>query len=186
MAMNTPTSSESAPKRRGRPPKRSVPKIETPLVGCIRGLDDKTRRAIERATRMLEACAEYRVDAMSDPKTVRAHLQLKLAGLEREEFHAVWLDAQNRVIAFECLFVGTLKQTSVYPREVIKSALLHNAAAVIFAHNHPSGAGDPSVADEQLTRTLKTALALVDVTVLDHFIVAGTAWPVSFAELRLL
>jgi len=95
------------------------------------------------------------------------------------------LDAQHRVIAFEELFRGTLTQTSVYPREVVKSALKHNAAAVIFAHNHPSGAAEPSHSDELLTRSLKTALALVDIQTLDHFIIAGSK-VISFAERGLL
>ena len=91
------------------------------------------------------------------------------------------LDAQNRVVATEELFAGTLTQTSVYPREVVKRALHHNAAAVIFAHNHPSGVAEPGGADELLTKALKEALALMDVRVLDHFVVAGNA-SVSFAE----
>jgi DNA repair protein RadC len=97
----------------------------------------------------------------------------------------LFLDAQNRVIATEELFSGTLTQTSVYPREVVKRALHHNAAAVIFAHNHPSGVAEPSRADELLTKALKEALALVDVKVLDHFVVAGNV-AVSFAERGLL
>ena len=95
------------------------------------------------------------------------------------------LDAQHRVIATEELFRGTLTQTSVYPREVVKCALKHNAAAVIFSHNHPSGIAEPSHADEILTRSLKSALALIDVQVLDHFIVAGERG-MSFAERGLL
>ena len=97
----------------------------------------------------------------------------------------MYLDAQNRVITFEPLFSGTLTQTSVYPREVVKSCLAHNAAAVIFAHNHPSGVAEPSRADELLTQNLKQALALVDIKVLDHFIVAGGG-ALSFAERGLL
>ena len=104
---------------------------------------------------------------------------------DREVFVVLLLDAQHRVIAVEELFSGTLTQTSVYPREVVKIALRHNAAALIFAHNHPSGVAEPSSADEMLTRTLKTALALVDIQVLDHFVVAGGA-TTSFAERGLL
>jgi DNA repair protein RadC len=96
------------------------------------------------------------------------------------------LDAQNRVMGNVELFRGTLTQTSVYPREVVKLVLERNAAAVILAHNHPSGVGEPSIADQSLTRSLTQALALVDVRVLDHFIVAGNAAPVSFAERGLL
>ena len=99
---------------------------------------------------------------------------------------ALWLDAQNRLIKADELFSGSLTSTSVYPREVVKAALANNAAAVILAHNHPSGVAEPSSADEMLTRNLKSALALVDVRVLDHFIVAGNAQPLSFAERGLL
>jgi len=105
--------------------------------------------------------------------------------LQHEVFTALFLDAQNRLIEDEDLFRGTLTQTSVYPREVVRRALHHNAAAVIFAHNHPSGVAEPSRADELLTRTLRDALALVDIRVLDHVIVAGAA-SVSFAERGLL
>ena len=99
---------------------------------------------------------------------------------------ALWLDSQNRLITQETLFFGTLQQSSVYPREVVKKALAHNAAAVILAHNHPSGVVTPSNADKQLTLSLKETLALIDVKVLDHFIVAGTQQPLSFAENGLI
>ena len=108
-----------------------------------------------------------------------------LQALPHEVFVALFLDAQNRVIGIEELFRGTLTQTSVYPREVVKRALHHNAAALIFAHNHPSGVAEPSRADEALTQALKQALALIDVRVLDHFIVAGSG-VLSFAERGLL
>jgi DNA repair protein RadC len=124
-------------------------------------------------------------DALSSPRAVRDYLRLALQGRESEVFVALFLDAQNRVIATEELFRGTLTQTSVYPREVVKTALRHNAAAVIFAHNHPSGIAEPSRADETLTQALKQSLALVDVKVLDHFIVAG-ATTLSFAERGLV
>jgi len=117
---------------------------------------------------------------------VRDWLRLRLAPLHHEVFLALWLDAQNRLIADDELFRGTLTQTSVYPREVVKQALARNAAAVILAHNHPSGVAEPSAADELLTRSLKQALQLVDVRLLDHFIVAGNAPPLSFAERGLL
>lgn len=125
-------------------------------------------------------------DAFASPTLVRDYLRLHLAGLPHEVFFALWMDAQNRLIAAEELFRGTLTQTSVYPREVVKKALWHNAAAVVLAHNHPSGVAEPSTADEILTRELKQALALVDVRVLDHFIVAGQSHPLSFAERGLL
>lgn len=125
-------------------------------------------------------------NAFATPGSVRDYLRLHLAGLKHEVFFALWLDSQNRLIASEELFRGTLTQTSVYPREVVKKALMHNAAAVVLAHNHPSGVSEPSSADQFLTRELKQALALVDVRVLDHFIVAGSAQPLSFAERGLL
>ncbi len=140
--------------------------------------------ALELARRALKEELSTR-DALSSPRAVRDYLRLALAGREQEVFVVMLLDAQHRVISSEELFRGTLTQTSVYPREVVKCALKHNAAAVIFAHNHPSGVAEPSHADEILTRSLKAALALVDIQVLDHFIVAGSR-TVSFAERGLL
>ena len=125
-------------------------------------------------------------DLLSSPAAVRDWLRLRLAALPHEVFCALWLDSQNRLIAFEELFRGTLTRTSVYPREVVKQALACNASAAVFAHNHPSGVAEPSGADEVLTRSLKQALLLVDIKLLDHFIVAGHAAPVSFAERGLL
>jgi DNA repair protein RadC len=122
---------------------------------------------------------------LASPAAVRQWLRLQLAALEHEVFAALWLDAQNRLIEYDELFRGTLTQTSVYPREVVKRALARNAAGVLFAHNHPSGVAEPSRADEALTQALKQALQLVDVKVLDHFVVAGPA-AVSFAERGLL
>jgi len=124
-------------------------------------------------------------DVLSSPKQVKSYLTLKLGLLKREVFMLLFVDAQNRVIANEVVFEGTLTQTSVYPREVVKRALHHNAASVIFAHNHPSGVTVPSQADKHLTQDLKKALALVDVRVLDHFIIAGND-TLSFAEQGLL
>src|SRR4029077_10536569 len=123
--------------------------------------------------------------ALTSPGAVRDYLRLAIAGREHEVFVCVWLDAQHRVISADELFRGTLTQTSVYPREIVKAGLKANAAAVIFAHNHPSGAAQPSQADELLTRNLKEALSLVDIKVLDHFVVAGTQ-AISFAERGLL
>ena len=142
------------------------------------------KAALELARRALREEISSR-DALASPRAVRDYLRLALAGREQEVFMLVLLDAQHRVISSEELFQGTLTQTSVYPREVVKCALKHNAAAVIFAHNHPSGVAEPSHADEILTRSLKSALALVDIQVLDHFIVAGTR-SMSFAERGLL
>ena len=140
--------------------------------------------ALELARRVLKDELSSR-DALSSPRAVRDYLRLMLSGRGHEVFVVLLLDAQHRVIASEELFRGTLTQTSVYPREVLKCALKHNAAAVIFAHNHPSGVAEPSHADEILTRSLKAALALVDIQVLDHFIVAGSR-TMSFAERGLL
>lgn len=126
-----------------------------------------------------------RGDSLNSPRVVRDYLQLLLAGRQQEVFLVLFLDTQHRVIASEELFHGTLSQTSVYPREVVKRALTHNAAAVILAHNHPSGVAEPSQADQLLTNALKQALALVDVRVLDHFVVAA-GQTLSFAERGLL
>jgi DNA repair protein RadC len=122
---------------------------------------------------------------MSSPQAVKDYLLVEIGVLEHEVFCVLFLDAQHRIIALKQMFRGTVTQTSVYPREVVKEALAVNAAAVILAHNHPSGAAEPSRADEFLTQTLKTALALVDVRVLDHLVVAGSDAR-SFAELGLL
>jgi DNA repair protein RadC len=123
--------------------------------------------------------------ALTSPGAVRDYLRLALSAQQHEVFVCIWLDAQHRAVKFEEPFRGTLTQTSVYPREIVKSALGANAAAVIFAHNHPSGVAQPSQADELLTRNLKEALALVEVKVLDHFIIAGNQ-AISFAERGLL
>jgi DNA repair protein RadC len=119
------------------------------------------------------------------PGRVKDYLRLQLAQRAHEVFAVLFLDAQNQLLKMEEMFRGTLTQTSVYPREVVKRALELNAAAVVFAHNHPSGAAEPSRADEYLTQTLKSALALVDIRVLDHLVV-GHNDVVSFAERGLL
>ena len=124
-------------------------------------------------------------DVFKSPQAVRDYLVLKLGSLTKEVFLVLFLDTQNRLLATEEMFSGSLSETSVYPREVVKRALHHNAAAVIFAHNHPSGIAQQSQADELLTKQLKQALALVDVRVLDHFIVAGNN-TLSFSERGLL
>ncbi len=124
-------------------------------------------------------------DILSSPNQVRDYLRLKLANALHEVFLVIFLDAQNRLLASDEMFSGTLTETSVYPREVVKKALHYNAASVMFAHNHPSGVAKQSQADEAITQTLKKALALIDVRVLDHFIVAGND-TLSFAEVGLL
>lgn len=139
---------------------------------------------LELARRVLAEQASAR-DALSSPAAVRDYLRLTLGNRPHEAFMALLLDAQNRLIQAEELFRGTLTQTSVYPREVVKRALTYNAAAVIFAHNHPSGIAEPSRADEMLTQALKAALALVDIRVHDHLIVAGNG-VVSLAERGLV
>jgi DNA repair protein RadC len=139
---------------------------------------------MEMARRALRESMDH-ADVLSTPEAVKSYLRLKLQNLSREVFVVIFVDAQNRVLALEELFAGTLTQTSVYPREVVKQALTHNAAAVIFAHNHPSGVAEPSQADEDLTRVLRQALALIDVRVLDHFVV-GRGGAMSFAERGLL
>jgi DNA repair protein RadC len=126
-----------------------------------------------------------RRDVLSSPLAVRDYLRLIFAAKQHEVFVGIFLDAQNRVIESEEMFRGTLTQTSVYPREIVKAVLKHNAASVIFARNHPSGIAEPSHADELLTQSLKQALALVDVKVLDHFVIAGNS-ALSFAERGLL
>lgn len=123
---------------------------------------------------------------LNSPATVKDYLRLLLGGVQHEVFVVLFLDTQHRVIVSEEMFRGTLSQTSVYPREVVKRALMHNAAAVILAHNHPSGVNEPSQADQMLTNALKQALNLVDVRVLDHIIVADGNGTLSFAERGLI
>ena len=119
------------------------------------------------------------------PQAVRDYLQLQLGSRPHEIFAVLFLDSQHRLLALEEMFRGTLTQTSVYPREVVVRALAHNAASVVLAHNHPSGSTQPSRADASITQTLKAALGLVDVQVLDHFVVTSTQ-TVSMAQLGLL
>ncbi len=125
-----------------------------------------------------------RGDALCSPAQTRQFLTAQLANYPHEVFACLFLDNRNRVIAFEKMFYGTIDGASVYPREVVRLALKKNAAAVIFAHNHPSGVAEPSHADEQITQRLKQALALVDIRVLDHFVIGDEV--VSFAERGLL
>lgn len=141
--------------------------------------------AIRRALRILESRLQSRDVVLTSPQDVRDFLRLRIADREHEVFVALLLDSQNRLIVAEELFRGTLTQTSVYPREVVKTVLKHNASSVIFAHNHPSGVAEPSRADELLTIALKQALSLVDCRTLDHFVVAGAS-VMSFAERDLI
>ena len=139
---------------------------------------------LQAALRVL--AGQLRGSAMLDsPQAVRDFLRIKLGTLEHEVFAVIHLDSQHRVIEYVEMFRGTVSQTSVYPREIVKEALVRNSAAMILVHNHPSGVVEPSRADEALTQSVKAALALVDVRVIDHLIVAGPA-VLSFAERGLL
>ena len=162
--------------------------LEATDLQSIKGLGPAKRAQFAAAVELARRSLEERLkesSALTSPGAVRDYLRLKLGRREEEVFVCIWLDAQHRVIDIDPAFIGTLTQTSVYPREIVKKALARNAAAVIFAHNHPSGVAQPSQADELLTRTLKDALALVEVKVLDHFVVAGNQ-ALSFAERGLL
>lgn len=141
--------------------------------------------SMELARRALSEEMHQR-DVMDSPQAVRDWLRLKIGSLPHEVFYVLMLDNRHHLLRAEELFRGTLTQTSIYPREVVKLCLAHNAAAIILAHNHPSGAREPSHADESLTRAIKDALNLIDVRVLDHFVVTAHGSPVSFAERGLL
>jgi len=162
--------------------------LEARDLESVKGLGPAKRAQFGAAIELVRRSLKEKLKeapALTSPGAVRDLLRLKLATRREEAFLCVWLDAQHKVIDVEEAFRGTLTQTSVYPREIVKHALHYNAAAVIFAHNHPSGVAQPSQADELLTRNLRDALALVEVRVLDHFIVAGNQ-AVSFAERGLL
>jgi DNA repair protein RadC len=161
--------------------------LESDLRG-VKGLGPAKSAQFAAAFEILRRSLDEKLkerSALTSPGAVRDYLRLTLGRKDEEIFVCLWLDAQHKVISVEEAFHGTLTQTSVYPREIVKKALRWHAAAVIFAHNHPSGVAQPSRADELLTRNLKDALALVEVKVLDHFIVAGNQ-AISFAERGLL
>lgn len=149
------------------------------------GLRPRERGVIDRALDILGRYLNEPGSVYQSPAAVKQYLYLQLAGETIERFSVLYLDHQHRGIAFEHHFTGTLAQTSVHPREIVTAALQHRAAAVVLCHNHPSGNTQPSGADEALTHALKSALALVDVRVLDHVIVAGKQ-VVSMAELGLV
>ena len=177
-----PRTAETA-NRKPRPVRACSPRCVAALPADLsRSADDAL---IAQAIALLEGRMRRNPVALSSPREVEQFLTLRFAGLEHEVFACLWLDAANRLIAAEELFRGTLTQTSVYPREIVKQGLRYNAAAVVLAHNHPSGNPTPSNADRMLTSALKTALALVDVQVLDHIVVAGTQ-TTSFASHGLL
>ena len=156
------------------------------LAGLFSGHAQHEKCAVARELLMRSLSEGMRQGStLTAPDAVKDFLRLHFTQREYESFVVLYLDAQHRLINVEELFRGTLTQTSVYPREVVKASLRHNAAAVILSHNHPSGDTTPSRADEHLTQTLKQALALVDVRVLDHVIIAGSA-SLSFAERGLL
>ena len=140
---------------------------------------------ILKAAQCLLASRVRGTETLSSPQMVKDFVKLRLAGLEHEVFAVLHLDSQHRVVDYVEMFRGTVSQTSVYPREVVKDALKRNSSAVIFVHNHPSSSAEPSRADEMLTQTLKSALSLVDVRVIDHIIVAGCS-TLSMAERGLL
>ena len=154
----------------------------------VKGLGPAKRAQFEAAMELARRSLKdgmRSTNALTSPGAVRDYLRLAIAERVHEVFVCLWLDAQHRVISFDELFRGTLTQTSVYPREIVKAGLKANAAAAIFAHNHPSGVAQPSQADELLTRNLKDALSLVDIKVLDHFIIGGNQ-TLSFPERGLL
>lgn len=142
-------------------------------------------RIVARAIEIVKSRIQKTGDLMSNPESVKNYFVLKNALLEHEVFGCMFLNSQNNLISYQELFRGTLTQTSVYPREVVKAALGCNAASVIFTHNHPSGICQQSNADVKITSELKKALAMVDVVVLDHIIVAGVD-TLSFAEKGLI
>jgi DNA repair protein RadC len=174
------------------PQANRVNDLESPCFGAV-AVDGATNDALlerklgvarELLLRGLQAQMSTQ-PVMQSPQALRDWLRLHCAGLQHEVFIVLFLDTQYRLLSAAEMFRGTLSQTSVYPREVVKSALQRNAASVVLAHNHPSGSAEPSRADEYLTQTLKTALALVDVRILDHFVVAGDQ-ATSFAERGLI
>ena len=154
----------------------------------IKGLGPAKRAELAAVIEMARRALAQKLEAapvFDSPQAVKDYLQLHLGSLPHEVFAVLFLDAQHKLLGLERLFTGTLGQTSVYPREVVKRALARNAGAVILAHNHPSGVAEPSRADEFLTQALKSALALVDVRVIDHLVI-GQGHVVSFAERGLL
>lgn len=161
-------------RRKAKPDDRVMPAYNMADGACSfrHTLTARERTALDRALEIIGRRMTVCDVAYDSPTAVKQYLHLQLAAETSEHFGVLFLNSQNRGIAFERMFSGTLTETSVYPREVVLAALRHHAAAVILAHNHPSGSVQPSRADEALTRQLKMALALVDVRVLDHVIVA--------------
>lgn len=158
-------------------PKAQIHPVSEPLAGdaLIAAALDELRSRLRKGG-----------DVLSSPEATKQFLELKLSGSEHEVFAAVFLDTRHRVIDYKELFRGTIDGASVYPREVVKEALAHNASAVIFAHNHPSGVAEPSRADRDITTRLRDALGMVDIRVLDHLVVGTHGEITSFAERGLL
>lgn len=151
------------------------------LSPTVAEMSPSEQRTIRRALNLLAKQLREPGVAFTSTHVTRDWLRLHLTGLEREVFIVLWLDNQNRLLAQETLFTGTINSTTVHPRELVKSAMKHNAASAVLAHNHPSQLAEPSQADRQITDRIKTALELVDVRVLDHLVVGGLDI-VSFAE----
>lgn len=166
-------------------PRKPAPFRRNPKDRTYTAVRDLTPEDIVSKARSLLRERYRRYQALSGAEDTKAFLVLQLGDFEQEVFACVFLDSQHRVIAFEKLFYGTIDGASVHPRELVKKALSHNAAAVILAHNHPSGVPEPSHADQALTSRLKDALSLIDVRVLDHIIVAGDD-SMSFTERGML
>lgn len=183
------TTSATAQRRRRKPAAKDceAPYLRMVHTGSVAGaqLTGPENSIVTAALAVLTAHLRSHTVGFDGPQAVRDHLALTLATKPYEVFAVMFLDSQHRLIAFEEMFRGTLTQTSVYPREVVIRALHHQAAAVVLAHNHPSGCTQPSTADEALTKTLKNTLALVDVRVLDHFVVGGLS-VISMAEMGLV
>lgn len=159
--------------------------MNTALSPSVTELPLPTQRTIQRALFLLEQHLRQPGVSFTSTHAARDWLRLHMARLEREEFRVLFLDNQHRLLAHDTLFTGSISSTEVHPREIVKSALKHNAAAVVLAHCHPSGHAEPSDADRNITRRIQDALALVEVRVLDHCIVGGMT-VYSFAEHGLL
>ena len=159
---------------RSKAPRASLPAYGLADGACSfrHGLTVRERTTLDRALGIV-GCYLRERPCMSGAAAAKDYLRLQLAGEPAEHFGALYLDAQHRAVAFERHFTGTLTQASVYPREIVTAAIRHGAAAVILAHNHPSGSAQPSRDDETITQIIKAALALIDVRVLDHVIVSG-------------
>ncbi len=187
---NTTTPTRTAPRARSRASVKASECISAygagaGLMSFRHGLKVRERNAIDKALAIVGRCMTQTHSVFDTPDAVKTYVQLQLGGEQSERFAVLFLDVQNRLLAFQVLFVGTLTQANVYPREVVSLAIKLGASAVVLAHNHPSGSVHPSRADMQLTQTMQTTLALVDVRVLDHVIVSGCE-SMSMAESNLI